>query len=265
MELKNRLGESVPVMIAIVFLVTFFVVLIRIPRQPNVAPTDYRDDYARAVHAAMQPDNVYVSRSLVAVNLKESLTVLTWTQREKVPDFLGKTAPKDTWVTVVPQLKTFCQNYVESHGADSEHLNLRLRQRLGLPPTVDYDMFVELRLDPKDVTKFYRPCGDPSADTTSCEPASPAKSYEIRNKLKTLDLRNSKDVQQYWLLANYYQSFASNDQFPWTSLGYTFDWAKKEDASGDFVRWGESEFVIATGTPIQLVSKTETLAYCTPH
>ena len=81
---------------------------------------------------------------------------------------------------------------------------------------------------------------------------------------KALD-GNSKKVEQYWLLSNYYWSFAPPYQYPWTSLGYSFDWAPREDGSEDFVRWGESEFVIPPGVPIQFVSATDTVAYCTPQ
>lgn len=273
MELKHKIGEAIPVLIAAMFLLTQVGMLVHIAWKHRLAPApDYNEyirpvdeDYVRAVHAAMQPDNSYVSHSLVSVNRNQPLTVVTWTGSDKLLDFQAKTAPKDIWVTVVPRLKTFCQDYVTTYGADAEQLKLRLQQRLGLPPTSNYGWFVELKLSARDITKLFRPCGDPSTGTNTCEPGSPPKPYEIEKRLKASNLGNRKNVEQFWLLANYYQAFASRDQYPWTSLGYTFDWAPTVDASDDFVRWGESEFVIPKDTPIQFISQAETVTYCAPH
>ena len=52
------------------------------------------------------------------------------------------------------------------------------------------------------------------------------------------------------------------DQYPWTTLGYTFDWARKE--SGDFERIGESEFIVGPGAHINYLSSQTTAQYCTP-
>jgi len=216
---------------------------------------------------AMQPAPAYVSRSLVSVDPNQPVTVAAFIRRNQIPDYEGKKvapANKQTWVTVVPRLKTFCQDYVKSHGTDPEQLKLRMKQRLGLPPQPDYDSIVELTVDPKDVSNFFRPCGDPSTTTNTCALASPTKPEEIRNKLKALNSGNSNEVQEYWFLSNYYGSYAPPYQYPWTTLGYTFDWAPKEDWREDFVRWGESEFVIPAGAPIQFVSATDAVAYCAP-
>lgn len=54
------------------------------------------------------------------------------------------------------------------------------------------------------------------------------------------------------------------DKYPWTGLGYTFDWSKR--ASGDrgwqFVRFGESEFIIKCGAKIEVLSVEKTTEYC---
>jgi len=68
---------------------------------------------------------------------------------------------------------------------------------------------------------------------------------------------------RYRLLNTYYETHATKDQFPWTYLGYTFDWAEKQD-SDDFVRFGESEFIVPAGTNISFVSASDTATYCKP-
>jgi hypothetical protein len=131
----------------------------------------------------MRPGPSYVSRSLVSVDPNKPVTVVAFVRRNQIPDYEGKkVVDKQTSVTVVPRLKTFCQEYVKSHGADPEQLKLRLKQRLGLPPDTNYDSLVELKVDPKDISNFFRPCADPSPATNSCAPSSPPKSEEIRDK-----------------------------------------------------------------------------------
>jgi hypothetical protein len=225
------------------------------------------EDYARAVGEAMQPTSSDLSRSLVSVSLDQPVKVVTWTRQKSISDYQGKTAPayKDTWVTVFPHLKTFCQDYVKSHGADPKQLSLRLEQRLGLPPATNYDTFVELTVDPKDISNFFRPCGDPSAATNGCEPLLSRKPDELQADLRATDPKKKQEMgARYWFLNTYYNSFASSKQYPWTSLGYTFDWAPSE--GGDhLVRFGESEFVIPAGAAIKFNSATDTVAYCTPQ
>src|SRR5258706_6594099 len=218
MQQRNTIVEALPTLIAGFFIVVPIVVLLALAReQERVPDTEYaRDervpavDYARAVREAMRPDASYVSHSLVSVSLDQPVTVVTWMRRKQVADYDGKTAApayKNTWVTVVPKLKSFCQDYVKSHGSDPDQLNLRLQQRLGLPPNSNNDTFVTLTVDPKDISRLFRPCGDPSPDTNSCELASPPTPVEIKASLGKLDRGNTKEVEKYWLLSNYYWSF----------------------------------------------------------
>jgi hypothetical protein len=273
MRWRSTLSAAVPAVIAFLFLLGFVNVLGLILRERKVsAGNSLSEDYLRAVHETVRADSSVASHSLVSINAGQPVTVVTWMGQDKIQYFKGATTPqgRDTWVTVVPNLRFFCQNYVKLHGADPEQLALRMKQRLGMPPDAANDSFVELTIDPKYISKIFRPCGDPSLETHTCQPASEESAHlprpeKMGENLKALDTNNASDVEKYWILSNYYWSFASSHQYPWTSLGYTFDWAPKEDGSGDFVRWGESEFVIPGGTPIHFVSAANTVAYCTPQ
>ena len=82
----------------------------------------------------------------------------------------------------------------------------------------------------------------------------------------------TEKLREYWFLNNYYRSYVAPEkdgretkQYPRTSLGYTFDWAPKEEGDEDFVRWGESEFVVSKGTTDQFVTAMDTAKYCTPQ
>jgi len=261
-SLSRTVGDSLPVLVAAPFLFVPVIVLVGIAMWGQ---RTIKGDYLRAVQEATVPDPSHVSHSLVSIDVNKKATVVTWTRSDQVSNYQGKTAPsyRDTWVTVVPELKTFCQAYVKSQGADRQQLSHRLEQRLGLPPQTNYDTFVELTVDPKDITRFFRPCGDPSPVTNTCQPAPPLKPEQLKEYLSTSEPKKKQEMEsRYWFLNNYYASFASS-QYPWTSLGYTFDWAPK-GRGDDFVRFGESEFVIPAGAPIEFVSATDTVAYCSP-
>jgi hypothetical protein len=280
--MRKLLSEVAPVLIAAFFLVVPVGVLVRAAWKQR----DPAQDYMRAVHEAMVPD--HISHWLVsAKDLENPVTVVTWKQQSDVEYYKGKEVGKDTWVTVVPNLRSFCQDFVKSHGSDPAQLELRLRQRLGLPLKGNYDSFVEFKVDPKTL---FRPCNALTGDDP-CAPISSQELDAIRADFKNpvseqdkqtltsgnnangsspgaakADLDPTTKQKAGWLLAKYYESYSSSPAYPWTSLGYTFDWAPKEDGSDDFARFGESEFVVRAKTPIiQFVSAPDTAAYCAPE
>jgi hypothetical protein len=213
--------------------------------------------YERAVRETALPQPSQISHSLVSVNPKAPVHVASWVglyglTKYKQGDSWVTVAPQDVWVTVAPEVKSFCQAFSATHGGDQDQLTLRLEQRLGLPPGAGYTKFLEITItDRSNTAKFFRPCISPATDTTTCNlvwPTSPA---------------NEEHTQ--WIFHQYYGAFsqAQPDQYPWTSLGYTFDWATKDD--GAFVRFGASEFVIRKGAAIRIDRATDTAEYCAPQ
>ena len=273
MRERSLLGDVSPILIATFFLllpVVLVLIFANKVRATGEGRMSRDDTYTKAIIAAMLPDASQVSHSLLSVDLNQPLTVVAWMRQKQIPDYKSGLTPKGTWVTVVPKLKSFCQDYVKSNGADLQKLTSRLEQRLGLPPNAGYDTFVELKLEPKElgeVSRFFRPCGDPSPITNSCDIAIPPEPDQVRNSLDTPD----KAFKDFWYLSKYYWSFASpkkdrwSVQYPWSGLGYTFDWAPAPNGGDDFVRWGESEFVVAPKTAVQFVSATGTADYCAPQ
>lgn len=260
-ELTNQI---LPIVIAAVSLLTPLWLLMHLQQTPNGA-TGGQDDYQLAADQTRWPNPKYVSTALVGFKFDHPVTVVTWTQKRWVPSYEQPNPTKvsrDTWVTVVPFLKAFCQAYVRTQKASDEQVALRLRQHLGLPPDAGYDTFVELTVDPKDNTAnpgIFRPCGDSSLETTTCKtPTIPAASEVWTSAASSSQF---KDQAQEWLLRNYDSNYAEERPYPWTELGYTFDWARKENTD-DFVRYGESEFVIPKGTVVHFVSQASTAEYC---
>jgi len=274
---KKTQDSQFPVFVsASFFLVVPILVLAFIARR-TPQPYTPAESYQAAVRDAEQPNSAHTAPSLVTVSFGQKVTVVSWTQGKKVSDYKqNASAPKDTWVTLVPNLKSFCQDYVKAHGPDSTQLTERLEQRLGLPLHSGNDRFIELTVTPKSISEFFRPCSDPDPAKKTCEVARPCWEANVdgstclprTSALLKGDLDDPKKKQElenrYWSLNQYYRSFASQNQYPWTFLGYTFDWARNE-AADDLVRFGESEFVIPAGAPIHYVSDTDTVTYCSPQ
>jgi hypothetical protein len=156
----------------------------------------------------------------------------------------------DTWVTLEPKLKNFCTDFVNAVSSDPAALTLRLEQRLGLPLVSSKTHFAVFEIDassPNSGKKLFRPCGDTSTATTSCPVGI--------------------NGDNLFLYRQYYQSYGTTlpVQYPWTSLGYTFDWAPDPNVLGrrdSYVRIGESEYVAPKGTMVKFVGVVPTAKYC---
>lgn len=123
---------------------------------------------------------------------------------------------------------------------------------------------VELKVDPLKKGHIFRPCGDISAQVDE-ETCNPIKDYPKESDAWEMQTPDSSAARQEWVLRKFYSSYASPNPYPWTELGYTFDWARQENGGDQFVRRGQTEFVIPKGDVVEFVSSTPTLAYCAPE
>lgn len=203
--------------------------------------------YQRAVATTTTTQPWETSHALVEIPANKELTVATWTRASQVKNYTDKT-PQDTWVTVEPHLKEFCSAFAKAHDGNPDELSLRLERRLGLPPAAGDTTFVRIRFRQVTPKTIFRPCSDPATETAHCEAGPPSE----------------KNNPEYAALfyKQYYSSYGlpRPNLYPWTSLGYTFDLAQGDN--GEFVRYGESEFVIPAGTPIEVLGAVSTAEYC---
>lgn len=150
------------------------------------------------------------------------------------------------WVTMAPEMQTFCKELMAANPtADKAALDLRLKQRLGLNPEWQYDVFVELWVSPEDI---FRPCMDPSPADTRCETRYPDPLPVVKNV---------KDYKAFYE-GLYFKSFRTPAGVPWTGLGYTYDWG---NAAGE---QGASEFILSPSAPYEVVAAVPTADYCKP-
>lgn len=203
--------------------------------------------YESAVSEAMTPHATVPSPDLEAFPDHKAVALVTWIREGEVASYKDYPRTKDVWVTVEPKLRDFCSEYLTGHSLDE--LTLRLEQRLGLPPGSGKSTFVRIRIKDPNLKTIFRPCSDPSTSHAHCEAAPPAKEQSPEFK--------------DWFFRQYYSSFATAKPFryPWTTLGYTFDWASPSDGEA-FARVGESEFVIPANAPIEVIETLSTAQYC---
>ncbi len=221
------------------------------------------DGYLEAVHDMALAEPSEVVNSLDAVPSSGPATVVSWIRAGQVKGF-GKpgsayTSSGSIWVTLAPHIQEFCKDFVENYSSNPDQLNLRLEQRLGLAPASSKTHFIELKINtPADGKSLFRPCGDSTVTTTSCALQAP-KSCDLNDKI----CHQKAD----FFYQQYYSSYGSARpvEFPWTSLGYTFDWAYKTAGLGgrfDFIQVGESEYVVPPNTKMEVVSTMTTAEYC---
>ena len=177
--------------------------------------------------------------------------VTTWKNPKRYKKGEITTAHREIWVTVVPELKTFCQKY---HKNKSTQIKLphRINQVLGLPPETQENYkkrrLVEIWVEPKDL---FRPTPDPEISDREAELDFP----------QTYSLMFVSYKYKFWFL----NQLMTNDN-PWTKLGYTYDWGNKDD-------WNEidadrpenvglSEFIIREKAPIKIHSINKAKDYC---
>lgn len=147
------------------------------------------------------------------------------------------------WVTMVPQVRDFCVDYRRSHtSATSPDVALRLKQYLGLRSDRDYDVFVEMWIDQRDL---FRPCANPSPATTTCD-VDPSGTFSAPGV---------KDYRQFFQKL-YFDDFRTRPGVPWTGLGYTFDWGNPQRPEG------ASEFIVSPGAAYEIRRAVATGEYC---
>ena len=148
----------------------------------------------------------------------------------------------DVWVTVVPEVQEVCAAF-----ADADDLDTRLRQLIGLPPDHPVTHLVEMTVQVSDV---FRPSADGDADTTL--PCDDPASTSCGNAFP-----EDADADHIaWMANNSLYSYETPGGYPWTRLGYTYNWRPGED------RYGASEFVVAEGAEVTVDRVLDARSYC---
>ncbi len=204
--------------------------------------------YQAAVLDASVAEPIEISRNLTPINNynqdlnrdeKGRVLVLTWTSWSGYDTLVGQetTTGVDVWVTVVPHLRDFYHRL--SYSRDKKVL--RLEQLLGLPPHSGKDRFVEIWVHPDNL---FRPSPDPGISDSEAELAFPT----------LLGQEVVSPEYKVWF-ENLKASSYGEKGYPWTRLGYTYDWGSTR------TEIGLSEFIIKKGSKVIIHSVTRNEEY----
>jgi hypothetical protein len=244
------------------------------PAPPLPAPgtEDLWVVYAEAVRTAQYPVQDHVSTELMPILrtnpvlqwYQGRVLMATWTKRKYYAGKEGQPyhlpANVTVWLTAVPYLQRDCRDW----NLPPEGLPLRIAQALGMPPPPSEggnDAFVQMWVDPRT---FFRPCPDPEIADQECQvnlnggPVDRSGGCPwSADQLSDAFVRVSDDHLR-WMCDNWKSTYTGDPKtsYPWTALGYTFDW-------GDLLHpQGQSEFVVPPGTTVWIEKIYTAEEYC---
>ena len=167
----------------------------------------------------------------------DSMTVVSWIPDQYRGSYpVGQTVDFDwnVWVTPVPQLQERCR----SVPYDSSVVYRSIQQYLGLPITEGARVIATFRVATSDL---FRACADPSMTSTSCGETFPD---------------GTPEAHKAWIATQSLTAYQRPDGFPWTRLGYTYDWSTTATDVGAF------EYVVKPNGTIRVVAADTPEAYC---
>ena len=151
------------------------------------------------------------------------------------------------WVTGVPEVQEKCRKFTDPD------LALRLRQLIGLQPNAKFQYFVTMTVRSSDI---FRPATDPTTTTEwPCSDSAQAACGEIFP-----DWVSSDHIK--WIANQMLSSYIILDpptgaySYPWTRLGYTYDWKPGSN------KYGASEYVVRAGSVVNVERKEAYAQYC---
>jgi len=215
-----------------------------------------RQSFQSAIQDASVAEPYEISRNLLAIVPYQDgllwdgeaghsrVLMATWTSWTGYDAQVGKSIPvdillksietsRDVWVSPANEMAAAA---LKCRHLPFNHRVLRMEQFLGLPPNGGKTRFVEFWVDPDDL---FRPAPDP----------------EITDHEASLDYpRSSRFVtvsesHQQWMASLIASSYSENG-YPWTRLGYTYDWGNLCS------HVGLSEFVIRSGASVTVRAVT---------
>ncbi|MEB3174019.1 MAG: hypothetical protein VKN60_02350 [Cyanobacteriota bacterium] len=172
--------------------------------------------------------------------------------------------PKVIWVTVTPELYDFCKRYKNANSEiTTDQLNYRLKQLLGVPADSNYTHVAIISVNSKYLKRVaYNP-----------DPTSYSREENLRNAQDSSFPENVDDDFRHWFIKQIQSRTnignvninTKSNLYPWTGLGYTYDWSPKTRLQTDA---GLSEFVIflppntQLSSPIKVEDVLSTEEYC---
>lgn len=174
-----------------------------------------------------------------------TVQVVTATKHDVTSPLYG-----DTWVTIVPELQNICRHFTGD-------VAMQVRELLGLPPDHQIPYAVVMKVRPIDI---FRPTPDPNP-WTLCPCGNPTGTECSFDPVVECGNRFPEDVAPshvQWIADTTLSVRQTPRGFPWTHLGYTYNWKPGADP------YGASEYVVRKGSQVVVFSKVSLSDYCKP-
>jgi hypothetical protein len=216
------------------------------PDQPIAGETQALwNVYERAVidSAVYQRWNVRPLHPLVADEHGQVLVAMVTSKDGKVGDTMTA-GTYGMWVTGVPEVQTICRAF-------RGDVPMQLRQLLGLPPDADVPRVITLKVAIADI---FRPAPDDSTNTPF--PCQPQPDTTLPANCGNAFPSTTTPSHYQWMAVETLYLHAIPNGYPWTHLGYTYNWAPGAD------RYGASEYVIRGNAKGVIVENVPTGRYC---
>jgi hypothetical protein len=174
-----------------------------------------------------------------------TVEVVTATNAE-IPD----TIKHDVWVTVVPELQIACRTF-------EGDVAMQVRELLGLPPDYQIPQIVLMKVRATDI---FRPTPDPSPYTICPCGNSPDGACRFSESAQCGNAfpEGVSPSHIQWIAETTFSVRQSPHGFPWTHLGYTYNWKPGADT------YGASEYIVRKGANVTVESNLSPEKYCHP-
>jgi hypothetical protein len=245
MVINLRPGRAGPFLNSSLVLLIVVFANITLAQQRDKSQSDLIKHFNDAIHDAA----VYKESNLRPLNplkfdsstLTAKVVTLTAAQYSKGSYKL----PDDVWVTAAPEVKNKCQGV-------GGNLPMWLRQLLGLHPNTEVTHFVVMEVKKGDI---FRPTANP--DATAIWPCGNSQGRDCGEFFQEgVSEGHIKWMANQMLSAYLISKPLKANGYPWTRLGYTYNWRRGAD------RYGASEYVIRQGAVVNVEEIISYREYC---
>lgn len=224
------------------------------PYQKRIPPAEVTDEhrrllalYDKAIYDASvyKPENVRKLRPL-QIDANGEIIGATLTSDDYEPKTLITAAGAGIWITGEGEVQDICRTWTGD-------IKMKLRQLIGLPPDAHIPYMVTLRVKASDV---FRP--SPHGAITTTAPCTMLQDAPTPSDCGNLFPPDATPEHYAWIAQQSFELHEIPDGYPWTHLGYTYNWRPGAD------RYGASEYVIRPGADAYVVQNQTPEEYCAP-
>lgn len=168
---------------------------------------------------------------------KDKVLMVTMHKGEKDFNLGAMTVEREIWTVADKELVA----WYKANKDKVKDMPLRMKQLMGLPPTGEHAYFTAFWVDPKDIIR--------PAFSTNVQVPDMKTAFDDEGETE-IEFSETKKWFRIWFDKNRSRSYVKRGGFPWTRLGYTYDWSKVGTSES---KYGLSEFLIVPGAEVDVI------------